>query len=115
MTKSAPPSEPVLLVLIALASGPMHGYAIIRDVEKRSDEQLELQAGALYRILKRLLVAGHISECDRPSTAVGDDERRRYYRLTAAGRGIMHEEVERMALLVRAARLAEAGKRPKLA
>src|SRR4051812_18668654 len=115
MTKSAPPSEPVLLVLIALASGPAHGYAIIRDVEERSDEQLELQPGALYRILKRLLESGQIAECERPATAVGNDDRRRYYRLTAAGRAVMREEVDRMARLVRAVRLAEAGKRPRLA
>jgi DNA-binding PadR family transcriptional regulator len=105
----------VLLILLALASQPLHGYGIILDVAERTDGEVELQTGALYRTLRRLLSDGLIQECARPATAVGDDERRRYYRLTALGHAVMTAELERMAKLVRAARGAVAGKRPRLA
>ena len=105
----------VLLVLLALASRPLHGYGIILDVAERSNGEVELQTGALYRTLRRLLEDGLIQECDRPASAVGDDERRRYYRLTGLGQSVMTAEVERMAKLVHAARGTAAGKRPRLA
>jgi DNA-binding PadR family transcriptional regulator len=105
----------VLLVLLALASRPLHGYGIILDVEERTGGDVQLQTGALYRTLRRLLSDGLIQECPRPSTAAGDDERRRYYRLTGLGQAVMTAELERMARLVRAARGAVAGRRPRLA
>jgi DNA-binding PadR family transcriptional regulator len=105
----------VLLVLLALASRPLHGYGIILDVAERSNDEVQLQTGALYRTLRGLLSDRLIQECARPATAVGDDERRRYYRLTTLGQSVMTAEVERMAKLVRAVRGTEAGKRPRLA
>jgi DNA-binding PadR family transcriptional regulator len=105
----------VLLILLALSDGPAHGYGIIRDVEARSDGEVILQTGALYRSLKRLLSDGLIAESTAPSNADRDDARRRYYRVSALGAAVRAAEVERMSRLVRAARLTALGKRPRLA
>jgi DNA-binding PadR family transcriptional regulator len=110
-----PLKSDVLLILLALASRPQHGYGIIRDVEERSDGDLVLQTGALYRTLRRLLESKWIVECAVPRDADGEDGRRRYYRLTPVGEAVLDAEVERMARLVRAARLTGDGKRPRLA
>jgi DNA-binding PadR family transcriptional regulator len=110
-----PLKSDVLLILLALAARPLHGYGIIQDVAERSDGELRLQTGALYRTLRRLLSDRLIEESPRPATAVGDDERRRYYRLTTLGNGVLRAEVERMSKLVRAARETASGKRPRLA
>lgn len=105
----------VLLVLLSLASQPLHGYGIIRDVDERSGGQVLLQTGALYRMLRVLLQDGLIAECEQPDDAPNDDERRRYYTLTGLGENVMDADVERMARLVRAARMIAGGKRPRLA
>lgn len=110
-----PVKPDVLLVLLSLASQPMHGYGIIRDVAGRSGGQVLLQTGALYRMLRGLLQDGLIDECAQPADAPNDDERRRYYTLTRLGETVMAAEVERMARLVRAARMIADGKRPRLA
>lgn len=102
-----------LLILLALASGSMHGYGIIRDVEERSEGEVQLQTGALYRTLRRLLNDALIEE-DLAAVDDSPDERRRYYQLTRLGREVMDAEVARMSRLVRASKLIHAGKRPKL-
>jgi DNA-binding PadR family transcriptional regulator len=109
-----PLATDTLLILLALAATPLHGYGIIRDVEARSDGETLLQTGALYRTLRRLLRDALIEECEAPA-GEGDDPRRRFYRPTRLGRAVVEAEVARMARLVRAARLTEAGKRPRLA
>jgi DNA-binding PadR family transcriptional regulator len=120
MKASRPPEEllplksDVLLIMLALAARPLHGYGIIRDVEERSAGDTILQTGALYRTLRRLLSDRLIEEC-ASSDDGSYDERRRTYQLTRLGRSVLHAEVERMARLVRAARLTDAGKRPRLA
>ena len=108
-----PLANDALYILLALASRPSHGYGIIRDVEDRSSGETRLQTGALYRMLRRLLRDELIEACEPPS-GEGDDPRRRFYRLTRRGRVVLDAEVERMSRLVRAARLTEAGKRPRL-
>jgi DNA-binding PadR family transcriptional regulator len=105
----------VLLILLALATRPLHGYGIIRDVEARSGGEVLLQTGALYRTLRRLLDDELIEECAAPAGEETSDERRRYYRPTRWGTAVMDAEVERMSRLVRAARLTAGGKRPRLA
>ena len=102
-----------LLILLALASGPLHGYGIIRDVGERSDGATVLQTGALYRMLRRLLRDAIIEEVDPPADHTGDD-RRRYYHLSRFGRAVLDAEVARMSGLVRAAKLAGPGRRPRL-
>jgi DNA-binding PadR family transcriptional regulator len=110
-----PLKSDVLLIMLALASRPLHGYGIIRDVEVRSDGEVLLQTGALYRTLRRLLSDRFIEECDRPADETVTDDRRRYYRLTRLGQQVLEAEVARMSRLVRAARLTADGKRPRLA
>jgi DNA-binding PadR family transcriptional regulator len=110
-----PLKNDALLIMLAVANEPRHGYGIIRDVEARSDGEIVLQTGALYRWIKRLLADALIAETDGPSDDASSDERRRYYGLTPLGHMVMTAEVERMAKLVRAARLTVAGKKPRLA
>lgn len=102
-----------MFILLALGSRPLHGYGIIRDVEQRSDGETILQTGALYRMLRRLLRDDLIEECEPPPSDANADPRRRYYRITRRGHAVLEAEVERMSKLVRAARLTEAGKRPR--
>jgi DNA-binding PadR family transcriptional regulator len=109
-----PLANDALFILLALAAHPQHGYGIIRDVEARSDGQVILQTGALYRMLRRLLHDTFIEECSRPDTDSSEDERRRYYALTPFGRQVLDAEVARMSRLVRAARLTATGKKPRL-
>lgn len=110
-----PLKSDVLLVLLALATRPLHGYGVIRDVEERTGGDVLLQTGALYRTLRRLLSDALIEECSRPPGDESADERRRYYRLTRLGQKVLDAEVARMSRLVRAALHTADGKRPRLA
>ena len=98
------PLTPVVLeIAMALAAGERHGYDIMQDVERRTDGRIVLHAGTLYRALSRLLDQKLIEELDERPTR-GDDERRRYYRLTPLGEAVARAEVERLAGQVSAAR-----------
>jgi DNA-binding PadR family transcriptional regulator len=100
----------VFEILLALAAGDRHGYDIMRDVERRTEGRIVLHPGTLYRALARLLDQRLIEELDeRPDQ---DDERRRYYRLTATGRTVAAAETERLAAQVSAARRALRGGHP---
>ena len=91
-------------ILISLASEDRHGYAIIQDVAARTDNQLRLGAGTLYRSLQRMLEQGLIVESgERPAPGL-DDERRRYYRITPFGEAVARLEARRLTQLVRLAR-----------
>src|SRR4051812_2497600 len=91
-------------ILIALVREDRHGYAIMQDVEARTNGELRLSAGTLYRTIQRLLQQGLIRETrDRPAPEL-DDERRRYYRITALGEAAARAEARRMTELVRMAR-----------
>ena len=91
-------------VLIALADGEKHGYAIIKEVVRRTDGAIRLSAGTLYTLIRRFVQDGVIAESDeRPDPSL-DDERRRYYRLTARGRKAAEEEALRMETTARQAR-----------
>jgi DNA-binding PadR family transcriptional regulator len=91
-------------VLVALADGEKHGYAIGKEVAVRTNGQVQLRAATLYTVIKRLLENGFIDESlARPDPAL-DDERRRYYRLTARGRKAAEEEAVRMEATVKQAR-----------
>ena len=91
-------------ILLALAGEDRHGYAIIQEVAMRTDGELKLSAGTLYRSIQRMLEQGLIQERrERPAPEL-DDERRRYYRITRAGRRVLAGETERLAALVRVAR-----------
>jgi len=91
-------------ILLALAGEDLHGYAIIQEVAMRTGGDLKLSAGTLYRSIQRMLEQGLIVETrDRPAPE-DDDERRRYYRITADGLAAAKEEARQHAQLVRMAR-----------
>src|SRR5204863_7043415 len=99
------PLPPVTFhILLALADGDRHGYAIIQDIAHRTNGELKLGAGTLYRSIQRMLEQGLVVETrDRPAPE-HDDERRRYYRITPAGTTAARDEARRLAQLVRMAR-----------
>jgi DNA-binding PadR family transcriptional regulator len=91
-------------ILLAVAEEDRHGYAIIQDVAARTDGELKLSAGTLYRSIQRMLEQGLIVETqDRPAPEL-DDERRRYYRITPFGGAVARAEARRLTQLVRMAR-----------
>ena len=92
-------------ILIALAQEDRHGYAIMLDVAKRTDNELRLSPGTLYRSIQRMLEQGLIRETNERPAPELDDERRRYYRLTPFGAAVARAETQRMANLVRMARV----------
>ena len=94
----------MLQVLLALADGDKHGYAILKEVARRSGGAVKLRTGTLYTVLKRYVDSGLVAESDhRPDPAL-DDERRRYYRLTDRGRAVAVAETERLGEMVTQAR-----------
>lgn len=102
-TTFLPLSAPVFHVLVSLADGDRHGYAIIKDIAERTGGGQLLGAGTLYAILKRLLEDGLIDEVGA-TRGPRDDQRRRYYRLTTLGRQVARAEVERLEEAVASAR-----------
>jgi DNA-binding PadR family transcriptional regulator len=92
----------VVHVLLALAGGERHGYAILKNVQQQSASRLRFGPGTIYGTLQRLMDAGWVEEVAAPVTAT--DERRRYYRLTRAGREALKAEVDRLAALLDVAR-----------
>ena len=98
----APLTAAMFNVLLSLADGEKHGYAILKEVEEQTGGEVQLSTGTLYGIIKRLLAEGLVAEL-RSRPLEGDDQRRRYYRLTEDGRRVAVAEAQRMEkLLVRA-------------
>src|SRR5689334_14822870 len=91
-------------ILLALVDQERHGYAIIQDVEARTDGELRLSAGTLYRSIARMVEQGLIAEVTKRPPARADDERRRYYRITPFGTAVARAEMARLSQLVRLAR-----------
>lgn len=91
-------------ILMSLAEGDRHGYAIIQDVARRTENELKLSAGTLYRSIHRMLEQGLIVEPRARPVPEIDDERRRYYRITALGKAVARAEARRLMELVRLAR-----------
>ena len=98
------PLRPVeLLVLTMLTAGERHGYGIRQDIIDHTAGAIQLEAGNLYRHIRRLEGDGLVEESDRRAAAEADDERRRYYRLTPLGRRVLAAEMVRLRALVRLA------------
>jgi DNA-binding PadR family transcriptional regulator len=95
------PLKPVdLQLLLVLAEGERHGYALVQAVEERTDGLVVLDPGNLYRLIRRLLAEGLIAESERRAAADLGGERRRYYRLTALGDRVLAAELRRLQALV---------------
>ena len=99
------PMTPAMFhVLIALADGEKHGYAILKEVARRTEDKVRLSAGTLYGNLARLESSGLIVESDaRPAIGL-DDERRRYYRMKPLGERTVRAEAQRIAAALAAAK-----------
>jgi DNA-binding PadR family transcriptional regulator len=91
-------------ILMAVSDQDRHGYAIIQEVAARTDDAVRLSAGTLYRSLQRMLEQGLIDETGERPAPDEDDERRRYYRITAFGSAVARAEARRLTDLVRLAR-----------
>ncbi len=94
------PLKPVdLIVLLALAEGDRHGYALSQEIERRTDGTVRLEAGNLYRTLRRLLAEGLIGEAGRRPSE-NDDDRRNYFSITPHGIRAARAEVKRLSTLL---------------
>jgi DNA-binding PadR family transcriptional regulator len=90
-----------VLVLTMLSAGDRHGYGIRQDIIDHTSGSIALEAGNLYRTIRRLEADGLIDESGRRPAAESDDERRRYYRLTPFGKRVLAAELERLRTLVK--------------
>ena len=110
-----PLTPAVFHILLALSDGERHGYALMQEVAADTGGSLQLGPGTLYGCLKRMLSARLVEESDeRPDPAL-DDERRRYYRITTFGAGVLRAEADRLASAVSAARSKRLFSRKNLA
>jgi len=99
MEQPDPPLAPAaFLILFALASGDKHGYAIMQEARKLSDHSFQMGPATLYTTIQRLLDADRIREVPGPDHG---DSRRKYYRLTGAGRSTLNAELARMESMVK--------------
>ena len=99
-----PLSAPVFHILLVLADGPRHGYAIKQEVESRSEGSIRVGPGTLYEAIQRLQDEGAIEEAPAANPVNGQEAQRRYYRLTDRGWRVLRAEVRRLGSLVARAR-----------
>jgi len=100
---STPLTPAVFHVLLSLAAGARHGYAIMQDVAGHTNGKLRMGPGTLYGTIDRLIAATWVEEVE-PEKSAQHDARRRYYTLTRDGRRALDAEIERLEDAVRAAR-----------
>ena len=91
------------LILFVLLEGERHGYRMVKEIEQRTNGLVKLEAGNLYRSIRRLIKHRVLEESDKRPAPESDDERRRYYRITDFGRNVVAAEAARMKELVAAA------------
>jgi DNA-binding PadR family transcriptional regulator len=99
-----PLSPAVFHILLALSDGEMHGYAIMREVEQSTGGKIRMGPGTLYGAVKKLLTEHLIEETDGRPDPDRNDERRRYYRLTGLGAGVLNAELSRLRGILQTAR-----------
>jgi DNA-binding PadR family transcriptional regulator len=97
----------VFNILLSLADGEKHGYAIMNEVEANTQGEVKMGPGTLYGSIKRMIEAGLIEETDERPDPTLDDQRRRYYRLTGLGIRVVKAEAERLVRQVGVARLKQ--------
>jgi DNA-binding PadR family transcriptional regulator len=107
-----PLTEATYFILLSLAPGARHGYAIMKDVRTVSRGRVTLSTGTLYSALKRLLEQGWIRRAGDPHNGI-DGRQRKGYHLTELGRSILEAEIQRLETLVGAAQLRSPGVRPE--
>lgn len=95
-----PLSPPVFHILLSLADRERHGYAIIKEIERRTAESIVLSTGTLYAAIKRLLADELIESAEGRADPELDDKRRLYYQLTSTGKFVVRAETERLTALV---------------
>lgn len=100
-----------LHILLALADGEKHGYAVMREVELMTHGEVTMGPGTLYGAIKRMLSVGLVEETDERPDPELDDERRRYYRTTGFGVKVLTAETERLERLVRTAQAKQTQRR----
>jgi DNA-binding PadR family transcriptional regulator len=112
-----PLSPAELHILLALAPEDLHGYGIMQEVVRQSQGKYKLGPGTLYDNLKKLMNHRLVEESPRTTSASIDDRdsRRRYYRLTNVGRGVLTAEVERLDEVVREAKIHLRALKPRRA
>lgn len=99
-----PLTPAVFHILLSLMDQERHGYGIMKEVEAQTDGDMLLRPGTLYQAIKRMLEAGLLEESDERPDPQLDDERRRYYKLTALGQKAARAEIERLQKLLHIAR-----------
>jgi DNA-binding PadR family transcriptional regulator len=102
--KLSPLPAAAFQILLALVDDDLHGYGIMRQVAEQNGGRMRLGPGTLYTSVRTLLEGKLIEEVNSREEAKSGDERRRYYRLTPAGRRLARSEAERLADLLRVAR-----------
>lgn len=105
-----PLTPAVFHILLSLAEGERHGYAVMQDVESRTNGTVRMGPGTLYGSIKRMVASGLIESAGERQE---DGERRRFYTLTALGRAVLRAEAERLRDLVAAAQAARVLPRPR--
>ncbi len=100
MKIEVPMTPAVYQILLSLADGDRHGYGIMQEVDERTDGEMRLGPGTLYRSIKGLRKAGLIEALEVAEPKRGDDDRRRFYRITVSGRSMLEGEARRLARLV---------------
>ena len=100
MTTEIPMTPAGYQILLSLADRDRHGYGIMQEVDERTDGEIRLGPGTLYRTIKRLRKAGLIEASEISESKAEDDDRRRFYRITASGRKMLEDEARRLARLV---------------
>ncbi len=115
LDEQPPLREPTFWILVSLAQGEKHGYAILQDVTELSQGRLRLSTGTLYEALARLLEQGLICRCEEPGVPCAEEPRpprgkpRKSYALTPAGRRLLQAELRRVEHMLSAARRMLAG------
>jgi DNA-binding PadR family transcriptional regulator len=103
MDELLPLTSSVFHILLSLADQERHGYGIMQEVETMTQGRIHMGPGTLYGAIKRMTSANLIEESDERPDPKQDDERRRYYRLTALGRRVLGAETQRLSELVNVA------------
>jgi DNA-binding PadR family transcriptional regulator len=111
-----PLSPATLHILLALAGEDLHGYGIMQEVLRQSEGRYKLGPGTLYDNIQRLTAQDLVQEvARRTDSARNDDPRRRYYRLTSSGRGVLSAEISRLETVVRDGKLRVQSAKPRRA